>query len=213
MRHVKELLISVIVLVLVICNVGLIVKISQKDERQDRMAESLSLLNKYYYTLESTSLLQFKYNDRILKDFIITDIDNIPHKLSSIFQGDEFKIILKISHRNCTPCVDNELENLYRISKKIGIDQIVVLCESGNMREFTAYFKALEYPFTCFYIAEENSLQDVIRQENVPFVFLMNRDLRIRNLFIPSKELPDYSKAYYNMMAIRYWNTFAKPSY
>lgn len=205
MKHRKDIAVGLIISILVICHVALVVKVRDKDRRQERMSESISRLNKNNYILESNSLCQFKYNGRVLRDFTVTDMHNVPHKLSSLFSGDGFKLIFKISHKNCTPCIDNELENLYRVSEKIGVDKIVILCESANMREFVAYFRALAYPFTCYYI-EEDSFGDILSKENIPFVFLMNEELRIRNLFIPSKELPNYAREYYHLMIARYWN-------
>lgn len=204
MRHGKSWAVSSIILILVLCNIGLIVNIGSRNERHKRMAESLMLINKYYYILENNSLFQFKYNDRILSDFIIMDVNNTPHNLSSIFNGDEFKLILKVSNKNCTPCIDIELENLYRMSERIGMNKIIVLCEYDNIREFSAYFKTFQYPFACFY-TESGNFHDILEQENVPFVFIMDRNLRIRNLFIPSKDLTDYSNTYYSIMAEKYW--------
>lgn len=203
MRLRKDIVAGFVISILAICNVVLVVRIWDKDRRQARMSEAVSRLNKCNIILENNSLCQFKYNDRQLSDFTVTDIYNVPHKLSSLCNGDEFKLVFKISHKNCTPCIDNELEQLYRISEKIGIDKIVVLCESENIREFVAYFRAMECPFTCFYI-EENSFGDILKDENVPFIFLMNRELKLRNLFIPSRELPDYAGAYYRLMISRF---------
>ena len=61
----------------------------------------------------------------------------------------------------------------------------------------------LDYPI---YLVDDNAFSHILRDENVPFVFIIGEDLRMKDLFIPMKELPDYSDMYYRIIWKKYFH-------
>lgn len=110
------------------------------------------------------------------------------------------KIVLRFTQNNCGSCVERELIHLKELAKSIGEENIVCLTSYSGINDlkifkdsYTANFATYNVPFNTFYKNGYDTL-------NFPYVFLVDKNLQMSNFFIPAKEIPMLSKAYYTSM-------------
>lgn len=48
-------------------------------------------------------------------------------------------------------------------------------------------------------------IKDVLKEENIPYCCLINNDMILKNLMIPMKEIPVYSRRYYEIVLNRFF--------
>lgn len=55
------------------------------------------------------------------------------------------------------------------------------------------------------YLSKDTTLSTILKEENTPFIFVMDERLYMDDLFIPIKELPNYSDLYFHIMKTKYF--------
>lgn len=138
--------------------------------------------------------MHYANENRQLPDCQVTDILGNSSKLSSLF-GSDHKLVFKYSTKNCSSCIEAELGNVTKIAGKIGHDRCIILTEGKGLRQAAAFVKERDLKIPVYMIPEGEI--DILQKENMPFVCVMNKDLRTELLFIPMKELQGFSEQYY----------------
>ena len=138
--------------------------------------------------------MHYANENRQLPDCRVTDIMGKSSKLSSLF-GKDHKLVFKYSTKNCSSCIEAELDNVTKIAGKIGHDRCIILTEGKGLRQVAAFVKERDLKIPVYMIPEGEV--DILQRENMPFVCVMNKDLRTELLFIPMKELHGFSEQYY----------------
>lgn len=147
--------------------------------------------------------MHYTYAERDLKDIILLNNNQKKVKLSSLVGGKE-KLVFKFSPSNCSTCIQSGFAALRKIAKNISNDQIIIITDKTNRREIRALANSmnLDYPI---YLADDKDFNNILQKENIPFTFIIDKDLRMKDLFIPMKELPDYSDMYYRIIWKKYF--------
>ena len=151
----------------------------------------------------SAAKATWMYEGRVLNDFRVKDINGIEENLSSLLD-DEYKVIFVYSEHNCKVCVDNEVEKLADLASKIGSDRILILVEGSGLRQVLSYMIDRDIK-TDVRLISSDALGDIMKNENMPWVCVMKKDMRIENFFIPIKEIPHYNDVYHDMVYKRYF--------
>lgn len=111
-----------------------------------------------------------------------------------IFHSNSSRIYYKFSLTDCETCIETELDNIKRISIPISI-----LIESYSNRNFRQFIQMHQLdPVNTFCI--NNPLLEVGEE---PFYFVVSEE-RIREMFFPVKENPDFSIEFLNIMQNKY---------
>lgn len=137
---------------------------------------------------------QYAFEDYQLSDCELLDAEGSRTHLSALFNKNEYKLIFKFSTQNCASCIESELENIVNVAKEIGKEHIVILTEGDGLRQVSAFMVERNVKISTFLICEKIG---VLEKYNIPFVFVMNKDLQVRMLYIPIKELQGFSEQYY----------------
>lgn len=147
--------------------------------------------------------LHYTYAERELKDIVLLNSSLEKVRLSSLVGGKE-KLVFKFSPSNCFTCIQSGFTALRKIVKNISNDQIIIIADKANRREIRALANSmhLDYPI---YLADDKDFNTILQKENIPFTFVIDKELRMRDLFIPMKELPDYSDMYYRIIWKKYF--------
>lgn len=171
-----------------------LIQLAEQEGRKSMIIDLLTGNMKMHYT----------YNERHLSDFDVVTPEKQRIKLSSLLD-DEYKVVFKYSSTNCSSCINSELEHIIKLSRHVPKNRIIVLGEFTNRRQFLASMKGHSIDFPVYQL-ETKAFGDLLEKENVPFFFLINKELQVQDLFIPMKELPDFTDLYYQAILKKYFD-------
>ncbi|MDD4819822.1 MAG: redoxin domain-containing protein [Flavobacteriales bacterium] len=174
----------------------------QSDIQVDEPMDSLMQYKAILELLTSSSKAQFRYSGHIFKDFTVKDINNNEVPFSSLLDENN-SVIFKFSKYNCSVCIEKEVERLAKLSEKVGENRIIILSEGHSIRETLAFVQDRKLNIKVFTIPV-GAMDDVMEKENMPFVCIMNRDMKADMFFIPIKEMKSYTDSYHDIIFDRY---------
>ena len=138
--------------------------------------------------------MHYTYSECQLPDIILIDKLKNEITLSSII-ADKRKLVLKFSPQNCYPCIEFSMSCLERL---------LIIISDANYREYQAISNSLQSDIP-IYLSKDTTLSTILKEENTPFIFVMDERLYMDDLFIPIKELPNYSDLYFHIMKTKYF--------
>lgn len=161
--------------------------------------EKRSLLDLVYGNMK----MHYAYAEFHFQDFILLDKERNKVKFSTII-GSSAKVIYKFSSSNCSSCIQSGLASIQKLIRKIPENQLIIVADGSTRRELQALSNSLHlnYPI---YLTEDGAFDTILRKENIPFMFVVGPDMQMKDLFIPMKELPEYSEMYYHTIWRKYF--------
>ena len=147
--------------------------------------------------------MSYTYSNRNLSDFRLTDLDGNEMMFSSLM-GENKKICFKFSPKNCSSCVDFGMAYLKSILNVVPLDRVVVLITDNSRRELKTLMKTYEITLPVYSVTDD-AFDGFWENENVPFFFVTDRQLRMEELFIPLKEIPEHSEDYIKIICMKYF--------
>lgn len=202
----KASTISIIILLVLLCisELFLFQKNNQLRKAVSVKVNQISSLGMDKDLLLNNMQMQYANNGNQLNDFSLTDTAGSKLKLSELLDN-HYKIIFRFSYLHCSSCVKFELKNIIEIAQKIPKDKIIIIAEYDNKRGFNAFTKAHNVTLPIYFLNENEHADNILQDENIPYVCLMNKQMKIEHLFIPIKEIPIYSERYYHNIIQRYF--------
>ena len=173
--------------IVIITIIFFVQEIMSKDRGIKTLTEQKEESEQIISLLSGNMKMHYTYADQQLEDMILRDESRNEIQLSKLLEGKE-TLVFKFSSSNCSTCIQSGFSALRKIAKNIPRERLIILADKSNRREVQAL---------------SNSMG---RDENVPFVFIIGEDLRMKDLFIPMKELPDYSDMYYRIIWKKYFH-------
>ena len=166
----------------------------KKESRLYMQRENILLYN---------GLLQFVYNSSEVADCVLSDADGNQYMLSELVDTKP-KLIIRISSLHCSSCVAHLLDELKKKIDLILEGRVLMIGAFENKRVFQAFKKTngINVPF--YYVNVYNEQENALGKENLPCLYLLDERMKIENLFIPIKELPDYTGKYFDIMTSRF---------
>ena len=143
-------------------------------------------------------------------DFIISqqtkvfDEDKNEILLRDLIKGNN-KIIFRYSQLGCMACVDKELKRIDNLAKKIGYDKIIVLATYFSNRDLYSYKRVNDIKVEMYNIPI-GSFHNDIEKLKIPYIFIVNKTLEIKSLFIPRKDIPQLTEEYYKYISSSFEN-------
>lgn len=190
--------------IVIITIIFFVQEIMSYEEGIKRLTEQKEESEQIISLLSGNMKMHYTYADQPLEDMILQDESRNEIQLSKLLDGKE-TLVFKFSSSNCSTCIQSGFSALRKIAKNIPRERLIILADKSNRREVQALSNSmgLDYPI---YLADDNAFSHMLRDENVPFVFVIGEDLRMKDLFIPMKELPDYSDMYYRIIWKKYFH-------
>ncbi|MBX2964724.1 MAG: hypothetical protein KF845_01170 [Cyclobacteriaceae bacterium] len=130
--------------------------------------------------------------------------DDLNYQLKN-WIGSEIKLIYRITDKSCDVCFDKITEKLKGASNLIGWDNIVVILPIKELRKTIAAFKEQQINARIFAVNEELALGIPLETSSSPFFFIINKELTVKNLFIPHKNGAELTEAYLAEMSYKYF--------
>lgn len=146
-------------------------------------------------------MLYYTYNDKKIPNLLLYTIDGDSLHLSELL-NDDYKLLIRFSQLNCSSCIDDIFEGLRQVVNKFPSNKVILIGTYDNQRVFQAFIKNYSLPYSIYY--SRNS-EDVLKEENIPYCCLINNDMILKNLMIPMKEIPVYSRRYYEIVLNRFF--------
>lgn len=149
--------------------------------------------------------MHYTYSECQLPDIILIDKLKNEITLSSII-ADKRKLVLKFSPQNCYPCIEFSMSCLEKFALSIPNikERLLIIISDANYREYQAISNSLQSDIP-IYLSKDTTLSTILKEENTPFIFVMDERLYMDDLFIPIKELPNYSDLYFLYMKTKYF--------
>lgn len=158
--------------------------------------------------------LQMRYLEEILMTNILnietfdfpTGIELIDEQGKKINIDSVFikpKLVMRFDYSCCEKCIETELENIYKIYGKRCSQFVVGIGSYENPRSLRLIKQKfrIEIPVYFLPIQEgEHIFPQALVKLHYPYLFIMNRNLKAKHIFIPMSELPEISCRYYKAM-------------
>ena len=169
---------------------------SMKDEHgNSSMARALLLDN-----------LSLMYdNDNItLPEFVVEDVNGNKLNVKSLFHENRYKLVFFFSYLHCETCISSSLNSIAKATQKITPDNVIIIGEFPNKRAMQAYLFGHSFELPMYFKNDSVNL-GVLEEENMPFLCMMKKDMRINHMLIPIKEIPNQLNRYLESMKGRYF--------
>lgn len=158
-----------------------------------RLSEKEVELNSLLSAIES----QYQYTNNKVTDFNII-VNGKSQPFSSLLNN-QYMIFFKFASSDCMECVKSELKLL-----KDTAFPIMLLIETKDPRWLKAFIEAEQIAANAVFQIEKS----IIKDSELPFYFVTNKELYIRDILFPIKELPFLSVNYYQLMQNKYFNNY-----
>ncbi len=112
------------------------------------------------------------------------------------------KLVLRYSELNCNVCVDSQFETLNRVTKQIGEENILIFGSYSKLDDLNR-FKRINNIHLEIYNLKNIGLS--IDDENIPYYFVLDSSLVVKDLFIPKDEYPDLTKSFFELISKKYF--------
>lgn len=189
---------SILITLLFVLSIGLIIMTRSNCQTNSELKEcNLTLLEKNIALGSATwTITQYhKYTNERIKDLDL--IVNRQKRPFSLEFNDEYKLFYKFSLSDCSSCIESELKNIKEKAKCVNL-----LIETQSLRDFKAFI-AINHIDTAKVFQIE---RPILEEAELPFYFVTNRELYIRDLFFPMSELPDLTAEFYQIVQDKYLN-------
>jgi hypothetical protein len=124
-------------------------------------------------------------------------------RLSDFIKDGEPKIIMRYSALACDICLDEELKQIHDFVERIGVNNIAVFVSNENARSIKVRKSRLPFNLNT-YIVDDTAIAFEKNYNNL-FVFIIDKEMIVKDFFIPEKTLPNLSKDYYDAICSKYW--------
>jgi hypothetical protein len=137
---------------------------------------------------------------KLSQNLKLVDENNDSIHLSDVL--DLPKLIIRYSAFACDICLESELKQLGKCMEETSTDRILILASDYNVRSLKVVEKSLPFSLKIYRIEETNIPYE--QKNNGLFVFMMDKELIIKDFFVPEKTLPELSHNYYRTLDEKY---------
>ncbi len=196
-----------VVIVLMVLNVYLLFQL------QNTRMSAQFIIEKYDKTLNEekrSSWLMFRnmlfqYQDEAIQlaDFKLTPYDSCDSFAVSSLVNNGTKLFFRFKETDCTMCINKFMEVLKNIPDNFPMERLVILCGYENFHEYRVFVTKNNMKMKVFNI---DKLPGLITEEiNEPYFFVLNKELKIQNIYIPDKNNTENLNRYFLCLISKYW--------
>lgn len=157
--------------------------------------DEVQMLHMENMMLRETILRQYRYCTKI-EDWKLFDGDR-EFYLSSLLDED-YWLVICFSELQCSSCVDFVLNELAIIHEEVPKCKILAIASFRHERSYLEFIKNRSLPFEVYCTTDDLLQKDEF--EAVPLLFMLNKELDMKNIFYPIKEIPSLLRQYINVI-------------
>lgn len=199
---------GILVILLLLFNAIIVIKYNNEKKKYQILMENFSVLS-IKESRQSNTLKKFAIFQQNIESGLFPDIKLKEAKgkriinFSSILKSNDPVLFFRFKETNCDACIQEAMIMLHEIPSSYSPSvKIVILCSYSNVRQFYAFANEEKEEFEVYNV---DSLPLYIDKLENPYFFVMNQDMRIRNIFIPLKDDSQYTKDYLKCVTNKYW--------
>jgi hypothetical protein len=197
-------LIFIFAALMVLLNIFLLYKTSSLRKYHKDILDNIEIFQNNqmnsYKTNFNVSLLN---NGLSLEKTILTDSKNHEIKIKDVFHENDKFLICRFSELYCQECVTHSIIKLVNISEKIGKDHIIFLGSYENSKSMNIMKEHLGIQNMAIYNA--HNLNIPAEEIGFPYYFMVDKTLKISDIFIPEKSALDLTNKYLEIINERYF--------
>ena len=141
--------------------------------------------------LASDYLMSMEHNSMSINNVIAKDINDSVFTLSQLC-GEQPTLVLRYSHIHCNSCVDSVITMLNNFEKQTGVKPLI-LSQYSSRRDYINFVRINQIKHPIYCVEDTLCVADKL---DVPYLFVINKDLQCNNFFIPRKEYTTGIKMY-----------------
>lgn len=110
------------------------------------------------------------------------------------------KLVLRISNTHCPACLYDLCPSVARFLKSVGKENVIYLSDYDNARTLTLLKSNYKIDHEVYSVKK---IDLPLEESNVPYLFLLDENLKIELIFAPIKELPELTDSYFQIIKSR----------
>jgi hypothetical protein len=191
----KSFLILILLIALLFLSFYFPNEVEKMKNSQVKLSESLGEMQVKQDFYSENFELNMKMTGRPAPDIYCTVNQREGSLLSQMVKSKPL-LIFRFSNNNCKICYSDALTALQTEMPEDSPDWVRILSSQLTERELLILKRThnLKIPT---YIISPQSLDWDVEKMNVPYFFVLHRDMKISNIFVPDKNYPEVSKQYF----------------
>ena len=184
-----------LIVTLLLFNILLIVRYKQTEKR------SISIEN--VKNDDSSTMIEKLTEKQFLQQLsegIFFDSDNTP-SMHSLY-SDLPVLCFRFKETHCDACISTIIRHLSSMKEHFPSNGIVILSGYSNMRQFNAFAQTQKKTFN---VLNANRLLIPLDEQSDPYFFVLTKDEKVQNVFIPDEKDSKYTKRYLDLVRDKYW--------
>lgn len=167
------------------------------NKERSLLTEKVNKLSYENLSLQDNIILSQQGNCKLDPEIVLYTKERDSIKLSEL-ERKEYTLVLRYSTQSCSTCVEDILTKMKDFEKHYpSID--ILLLTTYRIQIDENSFKRICNIFPRVY--NVFSLGIPLEEEIVPYLFVLDKDLRVIDAFIPDKELPELTNRYLQNIA------------
>lgn len=162
------------------------------QKKNDKNNDECELLNSQFSLIQSNTFIQLESEDIYFpnsENGLLMTGESI--KIEDYLNG--VKLLLRYSDSHCNSCFEKAMQALHKYKDDIGEENVILLTSHKNYRVLKITLEKMNFNPIVINIPE---IEIPIEEYRTPYFFIINKDLRMSSVFIPIKEIPNYTEKY-----------------
>jgi len=143
--------------------------------------------------LASDYLTAMKYNNMQINEVTVKNVKDTTFSLPQLCTS-KYTLVMRYSYIHCNACVDSIMMILNNFSKQTGIKPLI-LSQYANRRDYINFVRVNQIKQPIYCVEDTLCIADNL---DVPYLFVLDSDMKCNNFFIPRKEYTKGAKMYLN---------------
>ncbi len=169
-----------------------IYEIEQKQDINTTRIDNLQLRFKLSFLNEE---------EKLATDLTVKNEEGKLLKLSELVKEGK-KLVLRISNTHCSACLHNLSPFVAEFIKSVGENNVIYLSDYENTRILRLLKSNYKINNEVYSIKQLNL---PIEASNIPFLFVLDEQMKVQLLFAPIKEMSKLTEDYFNAIKYRFW--------
>lgn len=171
----------------------------KKDNGYTTLNHQLSDNQSLYKELRSNISKQYLYEQqKVNNKLVLSDGDSL---LLDTVLGTSNKLIFRFSETSCNPCIQRELQNISYFENKFGFDKIIIIASYEDRKKAIVKLNNHNVQSKLICLSPKTKLSPFEGDFVPPYLFLLNRDLKMKKIFFTLQTDGQLSSEYFNVVA------------
>jgi hypothetical protein len=203
-RKYFNIIIFGIIGIMILLNAILLIHIANipSPSTKQNSHDELQSIKAIYRMLYKNVFIQYQSENIIINDIWGYIKQDEQVNLKSLL-SDSLTLIFRYNESNCNICVEEALKPVMEYSAKIGVKNILIITSYRNIRTMQIFIRKYAPGIHVFNSNEDINLP--IEKWNTPYFFLIDNTLKAQLIFIPVKEIQNYTREYLNTVNQRFF--------